>query len=194
MDRLQATGYVQVKQISGIWWFIDPDGNPFISMGVNHIEPHLWLAPYNKETTLKKYGADMVDANGYFNTNGDAAKKWMNHQLMVCNDLHFNTLGRHTNSAIDPKLYKEQIYFVASLQTGPLAGWREKNGEGPRPDVFSVDFYNFLDQRISAVCSEYKFNRNLLGYMYTDVPSLESRQCAIPCDDFSMAERYFGAW
>ena len=40
---------------------IGPDGEKFVSNGVNHIEPHLWLAPYNKDVTLNKYGNDMVD-------------------------------------------------------------------------------------------------------------------------------------
>ena len=43
--------FIKVKKINGSWWFIDPDGKKFISLGVNHIEPHLWLAPYNKKFT-----------------------------------------------------------------------------------------------------------------------------------------------
>ena len=43
-----------VNQIDGVWWFIDAEGKKFVSIGLNHIEPHLWLAPYNKAATLKK--------------------------------------------------------------------------------------------------------------------------------------------
>lgn len=166
-----ATGYVHVKQIDGIWWFISPEGEKFISMGVNHVEPHLWLAPYNKETTLERYGSDMVNEKGYFNTDGKAAKKWIDQQLETTKDLNFNTWGRHTHPDIKGSLYNNEIYYLAALQTGPLAGWRERNGEGPRPDVFSVDFYNFLNDRVETVCAEHRNNPNCLGYLYTDVPS-----------------------
>lgn len=29
-------GYFTVKKIDGAWWFVDPDGNPFYSIGVNY--------------------------------------------------------------------------------------------------------------------------------------------------------------
>lgn len=166
-----ATGYVRVKQIDGIWWFIGPDGDRFVSLGVNHVEPHLWLAPYNKDATLKRYGQDMVSADGHFNTHGQAARKWIDRQAAICRDLNFNTFGPHTHPTIDTRLYRDQVYYIASLQTGPLAGWRERNGEGPRPDVFSLDFRDFIEARVQAVCTEHKDSRRLLGYLYTDVPS-----------------------
>ncbi len=166
----QATGFVHVKQLDGVWWFIGPDGERFVSLGVNHIEPHLWLAPYNKDTTLARYGHDML-VNGRFNTHGTAARKWIDQQLKHCEDLHFNTFGKHTHGTIDPKLYRDEIYYVASLNTAPLAGWRERNGEGPRPDVFSADFKAFLENRVAENCRQHRESRNLLGYLYTDVPS-----------------------
>lgn len=169
--KVEATGYVRVEQIDGVWWFIDADGMPFVSTGVNHIEPHLWLAPYNKDETLRKYGQDMVNEHGYFDTTSKAARKWINRQVEICRDLNFNTWGRHTHPAIDPKLYMDQVYFIVSMQSAPLAGWRERNGEGPRPDVFSRDFEIFLEERIKDTCLKYKDSKKLLGYLYTDIPS-----------------------
>lgn len=167
----EATGFIRVEQIDGVWWFIDAEGKKFVSMGVNHIEPHLWLAPYNKDMTLKRYGADMVDAKGRFNTRGKSARRWIDQQVQHCRDLNFNTFAKHTHPSIDSKLYRDQIKYIVSLETAPLAGWRERNGEGPRPDVFSADFRNFLEGRVREVCRRHKDSRNLLGYLYTDVPS-----------------------
>ncbi|YCM44286.1 hypothetical protein V2O64_23565 [Verrucomicrobiaceae bacterium 227] len=167
----EATGFIHVKQIDGVWWFINPEGKRFVSLGVNHIEPHLWLAPYNFKATLKRYGRDMITIDGHFNTKGEAAKKWIDRQVEVTQSLHFNTFGPHTHGSIDPALYKDQIYYVARLDTAPLAGWRERNGEGPRPDVFSHDFRHFIKSRVKDVCAQHKDSPNLLGYLYTDVPS-----------------------
>jgi hypothetical protein len=33
----KATGFFRVEQINGKWWFVDPDGHLFLSMGVNSI-------------------------------------------------------------------------------------------------------------------------------------------------------------
>lgn len=167
----QATGYIHVERINGIWWFVNAEGEKFVSIGINHIEPHLWLAPYNKSATLKKYGADMVDANGRFNTDGDAAQKWIDAQVQTARQLGFNTFGKHTHPSIAPKLYQQQIYYIASLNTAPLAGWQQRRGRGPRPDVFSTDFRNFLEMRIKQVTAFHRDQRNLIGYLYTDVPS-----------------------
>ncbi len=167
----QATGYIHVEQIDGVWWFVNAEGEKFVSIGVNHIEPHLWLAPYNKPATLKKYGADMVDAGGHFQTDGEAAKKWIDAQVKTARQLGFNTFGKHTHPAIDPRLYRQQIYYIASLNTAPLAGWQQRHGRGPRPDVFSADFRSFVEARVKQVTTLHKDQPRLIGYLYTDVPS-----------------------
>lgn len=166
----EATGFIRVEQIDGVWWFINAEGEKFVSLGVNHIEPHLWLAPYNQKETLARYGEDMLK-DGRFDTTSSAAGKWIDRQIEVTKSLHFNTFGPHTHGSIDPALYQDQIYYVARLDTAPLAGWRERNGEGPRPDVFSHDFRHFVKTRVEDVCALHKDNPNLLGYLYTDVPS-----------------------
>ncbi|MDH7599036.1 MAG: hypothetical protein QHH07_05300 [Sedimentisphaerales bacterium] len=35
--QYRATGFFRVEQIDGRWWFIDPDGHPFLSVGANCI-------------------------------------------------------------------------------------------------------------------------------------------------------------
>lgn len=165
-----GTGYVRVEQVDGVWWFIGPDGKKFVSLGVNHIEPHLWLAPYNQEATLKRYGSDMLTAEGRFDTHSEAAGKWIDRQVEICGDLHFNTFAKHTHPSISSSLYQDKVYYLASFETAPLALWRHEAGEGPMPDVFSSDFEAYLNQRVAEVVNRHKQSRNLLGYLYTDIP------------------------
>ena len=100
-----ARGYVYVKQIDDVWWFIGPDGQKFWSTGVNHIEPHLYLAPYNKYETMTKYGKDLLDDKGKFNTSSESAKRLIDGQIKIAKDLHFNTFAIHTHPSIDKSLY-----------------------------------------------------------------------------------------
>ena len=37
--RTKATGCYRVERIGGRWWLITPDGNGFISIGMNHFDP-----------------------------------------------------------------------------------------------------------------------------------------------------------
>lgn len=170
-EKLTATDFVRVEQVDGVWWFVGPDGDRFVSLGVNHLEPHLWLAPYNKQATLDRYGADFVSADGTFDTHSDAAAKWIDRQVATCHKLGFNSFGKHTHSAIDAKLYQDDVYYIASLETAPLAGWQERRGRGPRPDVFSDEFAQHVEKRVADVCGQHKDQPNLLGYLYTDIPS-----------------------
>lgn len=174
MTKQRGTGYITVQESEGIWWFVDPEGNRFVSLGVNHIEPHLWLAPYNRKNTIEKYGKDFIDADGTFNPHGDAARRWIDSQIVVCRELGFNTFAKHTHPAIPHHLYREKMFYMASLETAPLGSWRLKRGETSLPDVFSSDFEQFLEKRVIEVCEKHRESKNLLGYFYVDVPFWET--------------------
>jgi hypothetical protein len=134
------------------------------------------MGPYNQEHTIARYGPDFVLPDGRFNPGGDAAVKWMNRQVQVCRDLGFNTFAKHIHPAIPSHLYRDQIYYVASLETAPLCNWRQAKGQAPMPDVFSADFERHLTKRVREVCSEHHDSRHLLGYLYADVPAWETNQ------------------
>ena len=97
MAKVKGTGFIRVEEIDGVWWFVNPEGEPFLSMGVNHIEPHLWMGPYNLEHTIERYGSDFVLSDGRFNPDGEAVKKWIDRQVEVCGSLGFNTFAKHTH-------------------------------------------------------------------------------------------------
>jgi hypothetical protein len=174
LAQQQPTGFVRTEKVDGVWWLISPEGEKFISLGVNHIEPHLWLAPYNKAKNLERYGSDFILPDGRFNPGGTAARKWIDNLRVICEDLHFNTFAKHTHPSIPATLYQDHIYYVASLETAPIGRWRQERGEGPRPDVFSQDFEHHLAQTVKAACMQHRNNRNLLGYLYADVPYWET--------------------
>lgn len=166
-----AKGYIYVKQIEDGWWFIGPNGEKFISQGVNHIEPHLYLAPYNQEETRKKYGEELIDGKGVFDTTTKAAQKWIDGQIEIAKDLHFNTFAKHTHASIDPELYRKKIYYIASFETAPVATWQIKAGQGPMPDVFSPLFESYINEKVKEVVLQHKDSPNLIGYLYCDVPA-----------------------
>ena len=38
--KTSGTGFFRVEQIDGKWWFVDPDGHLFLSLGANGIGPN----------------------------------------------------------------------------------------------------------------------------------------------------------
>jgi hypothetical protein len=83
---------VTLKQDDGVWLFIGPDGQRFVLLGVNHIEPHLWLGSYNEHETFERHGEDFTAMYDTFNPYGDNAEDWTE---TIVNDV--SKLGFRTN-------------------------------------------------------------------------------------------------
>src|SRR5262249_27313179 len=80
------------------------------------------------------------------------------------------TLGMHTNPAIPPALYDRQIYYVATLETAPIASWRQRRGDGPLPGIFADEFTHHLQQNVAQIFAGHSDKPLLLGYCYSDIP------------------------
>lgn len=62
-SKSAGSGFVEVRELDGAWWFISPEGEPFFSMGVNHaITPPMWLGSYNRDNTAKMFGKGMLNS------------------------------------------------------------------------------------------------------------------------------------
>ena len=74
-----ATGFFRVEKIKGRWWFITPDGNAFISIGINHIESTFLKYPDNIHIWKERYGTN---------------ERWIREGVVPdLNKWHFNTIG-----------------------------------------------------------------------------------------------------
>ncbi|MGK0239130.1 MAG: hypothetical protein ACI92G_002600, partial [Candidatus Pelagisphaera sp.] len=68
--QLETDGFFTLGQKDDHWWLIDPEGNPFFTLGMNHIDPaslrypeniHIWRKKYNGST--QKWIQDSVVPN-----------------------------------------------------------------------------------------------------------------------------------
>ena len=46
--RFRPTGYFRIEKDER-WWLVTPEGNAFISFGINHLHPYLWQQDFNAE-------------------------------------------------------------------------------------------------------------------------------------------------
>lgn len=157
---------ITVKQINGVWWLISSEGEPFVSIGLNHVDPYFLLGPYNKEYTFREYGSDIVDAEGIFNWNGNAARKWWNKVKKDLKSWHVNSLGYHTFLPYSWLTDDKNIFYVCPLVSHKINDYDEF------PDVFTDQYAAEVDYRVSEVCSIHRINPNLIGYAFLDLPGL----------------------
>lgn len=148
--KAKATGFFRTEQISGVWWFVDPDGHLFISKGVNHVSfhgdhcPALGYSPYHRNV-LAKYGSE---------------EKWAEATVQRLKSWGFNTIGSWSSSS----LFRLMPYTLI-LNMGARAGadWLR----GTFPDVFDPKFHQTLDSIAAKECATRKNDRLLVGY-FTD--------------------------
>ena len=43
-----SESYIHLKKVDKVWWFVDANGEKFISTGMNHIQANIRFAEYNK--------------------------------------------------------------------------------------------------------------------------------------------------
>ena len=55
-QKREATGFFGLEQLDGRWWFITPDGHPFLAFGALHCHLSTIMKPYNQEHWLEKLG------------------------------------------------------------------------------------------------------------------------------------------
>jgi hypothetical protein len=157
--------FVRLERIHGIWWLITAQGKPMVSLGVNHAEPRLMLAPYNRQATLDRYGADFVNANGEFNPDGQGARKWVNQIIADLQDWGMSALGFH--NGLPRPLFKDRLFFFQPVNSY----WLTPYGRPAEyPDVFSEAVAGRIDRTAREVCQTYRDEPNLIGYVYNDRP------------------------
>ena len=61
-----SKSYIHLEKIDNAWWFVDANGEKFISTGMNHIQANIRFADYNKKYWSKKFGEEIL-TNGRYN-------------------------------------------------------------------------------------------------------------------------------
>ena len=172
--RGNRTGFFHLENMEGRDWIVDPEGNVFLSIGINHVSPDLLFREYNRKESEKTYGKvpDPFDFEKFKQSQG--WKKWLDTLRNDFQEMGFNTLGGLSSSeARPPDLpYTINIYFapICHWTPVPLISF---------PDVFSQEFENSCDTLARRLCEPLHEDRMLLGYFYVDCPIL-TQQSASP--------------
>ena len=158
--------FYTVEKQDGRWWFITPEGAPFWSIGMNHID----------SAALRYVESDGVWEREFSNSH----EQWLRAVADDLRDWGFNTIGwtqevviitegyhRHSR----PFTYEE--YQWADMPYCHLLPFTEAHQwqvEVRMPDLMSSDFEEWCDYVARDECVRLRDDPKLIGYFYCDCP------------------------
>lgn len=166
--KFEATGFFRVEKDKR-WWLVTPEGNAFLSFGINHLYPDLWKQDYNRQAWKKRLGLDDLNSRQF----APALRDWF---LETCRQYGFNTVGVHTSLGIvnrpRPSMpYMQPIHFV------DIPHWKQEVPDSNFRDVFAEEFVQHCDRMAKNIAAPAKDDPFLLGYAMTDCPLLTEEDC-----------------
>jgi len=137
-----ADGFFRIEKSDGIWWWINPAGEPFFSVGINYV---------HQGPSEEGYDADRpcYAAFRYY----DSPEKWANDTVTRLREWRFNTLG----AWCDPLLHESGMPYVRVLHFG-------KDFKVPWTDIFSQEFERIADKLAAELVAPYREDKTLLGW------------------------------
>jgi hypothetical protein len=164
----KSPGFFGLARRNGRWWFTTPEGQPFFSLGLNHIDPSplryeasgdLWQSRYGNsmERWLKESVAPDLKAWG-FNCVG-----WT--QEVVTRGLTNHRHSRHFT-------YEEYQWLgLPYCHQLPFAEFHQWEAETRHPDFASAEFADWCDYVAREHCARMADDPKLIGYFYLDCPT-----------------------
>lgn len=161
-------GAFTLGQRNGHWFFIAPDGQPFFSIGMNHIDSATLRYPENIQIWRDKYN--------------NSEEKWL--KEAVAPDLKswgFNSIGWVQEVVIRGELIHRHSRNFACEQYQwlnmpychmlPFAEFHQWEAETRNPDFFHKDFEEWCDCVAREHCARMADDSKLIGYFYIDCPA-----------------------
>ena len=161
--KFRPTGFFRVEK-DDRWWIVTPEGNAFLSFGINHLVPDLFNRDFHKKEMQQLFGIKDLSGN-----NPEYIKALRSWCLQTCKDFGFNTAGVHTSLRVlntpKPELpYMQPIHFV------DIPHWKKEIPDENFKDIFSDGFAAECDQMAKEIAAPKKDDPYLFAYAMTDCP------------------------
>ncbi len=150
----KATGFFRVEQTDGKWWFVDPDGHPFLSTGMNGTPGTAGRPP-------------RPNAGATTTTSQPALPSPPSAEALNLTNLRLNAWGMTTGGAGRPNAI--MLRWNQNRQTTFLG----------MPDVYSDAFAQGIDASAQSQCTPRRDDPMVLGYFVGNEPPWNDRETEV---------------
>jgi len=192
-SKVKATGFFRTEKIDGKWWFVDPEGYLFLSVGVDCVNPGGGGNAINidkrrnlyKELPPAGIGSNPERPNSASFGTWNLFRRYGNEYPAKSKSMIIKRMDKWGLNTIanwsSPEVTKlNQKAFMLQLH-----GIGIEDGIMGLPDVYAPDFSSKIDAACKAFVGPYKENPWLIGYFTGNEPSWleqEERLCGIILD------------
>lgn len=161
--QFEASGFFRTEFDGKRWWLVTPEGNAFITFGVNHYHASWWAQDHNRAYWNETFGAKKsYDANWN--------KGFRNAALNDLKRLGINTLGIHTDAPMLTEPPGNACFpYVAEYTPLKLSHYLNPPPESYM-DVFSQDYADICEQTARDMVAPYANDPMILGFCMSDCP------------------------
>ena len=186
--KVKATGFFRTEKINGKWWFVDPEGYLFLSLGANcmragggfvsSIVPGIYeenmpegfvmpqqsrfpkFIPYGLWNLYRRWGEKSLDKANQMVM--DRMDNW-----------GLNTIGNWSDRNLIALHRKPFMLMLRKLGV--------EDGILGLPDVYEKDFVKKNREAVKAVAAQYKDDPMLIGYFFGNEPTWSHNEMRL-CD------------
>ncbi len=163
--QTEPEGFFTLGKQKDHWWLITPDGKPFFTMGLNHIDPASLRYPENIKIWREKYGGSTI--------------RWIKESVAPnLKAWGFNTVGwvqevtvkqwRHSRPFTIDEYRALDMPYCHLLPFTESHQWEKHT---VHYDFRSKDWKEWVDYVARSHCAELADEKNLIGYFYSDCPT-----------------------
>ncbi len=163
--QTQPDGFFTLGRRGGHWWLITPEGRPFFSLGLNHIDPASLRYPENIRIWRDKYGGSTT--------------RWIRESVAPnLRKWGFNTVGwvqevtvrkwRHSRPFTNDEYRALDMPFCHLLPFTESHQWEQHTRHF---DFQGPQWKEWADYVARSHCAALSEERNLVGYFYSDCPT-----------------------
>jgi hypothetical protein len=178
--KAKATGFFRVEQINGKWWFVDPDGHLFLSMGVNGMGS---TGGSTRVSGRESYFAGQPPADVPAGASGrrpgvgdfygwNLARRYGAGWDSKANDMTLRRMEAWGLNTARSGLSKEKMAPYAAMlrapQTAPVYMGM--------PDVYSEEFARAAESSAASQLTSMKDDAYVLGYFIGNEPAWPGRE------------------
>jgi hypothetical protein len=186
----KATGFFRTEKINGKWWFVDPEGYQFLSVGVDCVSPggggnardldkrdHIYkaLPPTGIGSNPRRPNSASFGTWNLYRRYGDSYPE-KSRELVIkrMDKWGLNTICNW--SSMEVMALNRKAFMLQ------LRGVGIENGIMGLPDVYATDFTAKVDASIKEFVTPFRENPWLIGYFSSNEPSWtgqEERLCGM---------------